>query len=127
MQASIIKSRLPQANSDQPALNQVIARSSAILLSDRIAWTYGLHGLGDWKPGIKPRSPEGIAVHHANWTKGVENKILLLRAVVAEQMSYTKSGVGSAEQPRSGDQDQRGKWSFGRILRRVAEKRNRIS
>jgi len=80
-----IKSCLPEAEGDQKALNQVIQRSDAILLPHHIAWTYGLHGLGEWKPGIVPRSPRGIAVHHANWTRGIENKMMLLRAVVAEQ------------------------------------------
>jgi hypothetical protein len=83
-----VKSRLPEAESDQPALNQVIARSDAILLSPSIVWTYGLHGLGLWKPGIVPCSPRGIAAHHANWTIGLENKMMLLRAVFAEQMNH---------------------------------------
>jgi hypothetical protein len=82
-----VKSRLPEAESEQPALNQVIARSDAILLSPSIVWTYGLHGLGLWRPGIVPHSPRGIAAHHANWTIGLENKMMLLRAVVAEQMN----------------------------------------
>ncbi len=86
-----IRSRLPQADSEQKALNQIISRSNAILLPHRIAWTYGLHGSGDWKPGIIPGSPSGIAVHHANWTRGVENKMLLLRAVAAEQTNQLPS------------------------------------
>jgi hypothetical protein len=87
----LIRSRLPEAESEQPALNQVIARSDPILLPSYIAWTYGLHGLGLWKPGTVPHSPRGIAVHHANWTIGTENKMLLLRAVVAEQMNQLLS------------------------------------
>jgi hypothetical protein len=80
-----IRSRLPEAEGDQKALNQVIERSDAIVLPHHVAWTYGLHGLGEWKPGDIPRSPRGLAVHHANWTRGIENKMMLLRAVVAEQ------------------------------------------
>jgi len=83
-----VKSRLPEAESEQPALNQAIARSDAILLPPSIVWTYGLHGLGLWEPGIVPHSPRGIAAHHANWTIGLENKMILLRAVVAEQTNY---------------------------------------
>lgn len=84
----LIKSRLPEADSEQPALNQVIGRSNAILLPSSIVWTYGLHGSGLWEPGITPRSPRGIAAHHANWTIGLENKMMLLRAVVAEQINH---------------------------------------
>ena len=84
---SSMRARLPEVESDQKALNRVIAPSSAILLPHHLAWTYGLHGAGKWKPGIPPHSPAGIAAHHANWTRGVENKMLLLRAVLAEQMA----------------------------------------
>jgi hypothetical protein len=35
-----------------------------------------------------PCSPRGIAAHHANWTIGLENKMMLLRAVFAEQMNH---------------------------------------
>jgi hypothetical protein len=82
-----MRARLPEVDSDQKALNQLIAPSSAILLPHHLAWTYGLHAAGKWKPGITPNSPPGIAAHHANWTRGVENKMLLLRAVLAEQTS----------------------------------------
>ena len=89
-----IRSRLPEADGDQKAVNQIIARSNAIILPRHIAWTYGLHGLGEWKPGDIPRSPRGIAVHHANWTRGIENKMMLLRAVVAEQTNLPSATLG---------------------------------
>ncbi len=34
-----------------------------------------------WKPGISLPVPQGIILHHANWTIGIENKIAQLRLV----------------------------------------------
>lgn len=39
-----------------------------------------------WKPGRKLEIPQGIVIHHANWTRGVKNKIA--------QLKYVRKQVG---------------------------------
>jgi hypothetical protein len=52
----------------------------ATLLPERF-WTFGLqHGI-PWEPGFDVLPPINMALHHANWTIGAENKEALLQAV----------------------------------------------
>jgi hypothetical protein len=53
---------------------------STTLLPDRF-WTFGLqHGI-PWEPGLEVFPPVNLALHHANWTIGAQNKEALLQAV----------------------------------------------
>lgn len=80
-----------KSNSDQITFNQCIKKK-------RVKNPYGLtwdylpaifFGAGTlaaypgylWKPGRKLELPEGIVMHHANWTRGVKNKIAQLKYV----------------------------------------------
>lgn len=52
-------------------------------------WTVGRDwpATKDWKPGDAiPTPPDGLLVHHANWTKGVDNKLALLEQVQAAKI-----------------------------------------
>jgi hypothetical protein len=63
---------------DQPALNYFMKKSPDLrvgVLSHRF-WTVGLTG-AEWG-GQDVLPPKDILVHHANWTRGVDNKIKLL-------------------------------------------------
>ncbi|MFH1358883.1 MAG: putative nucleotide-diphospho-sugar transferase [archaeon] len=76
----------------QEALNYVISKKYI----PGLRWGYlpnsffspgifnGIHGW-TWKPGIELNIPDNIVMHHANWTKGVENKI--------KQLEYVKKIV----------------------------------
>ncbi len=44
-------------------------------------WTVGQTG-HEWKPGDPVNPPSDLLVHHANWTRGVSNKLALLAAVL---------------------------------------------
>lgn len=75
-------------NSDQISFNQCIKKKSK-KNPYGIAWDYlptTFFGGGtltgyEWKPGDKLPVPRGIMMHHANWTKGVKNKIAQLMYV----------------------------------------------
>lgn len=77
--------------SDQITLNQCIKRNSAKNPYD-VKWDYlpiTFFGGGtltgtSWFPGKKLSIPKGIFMHHANWTKGIKNKIAQLKYVKAE-------------------------------------------
>lgn len=72
-------------NSDQISFNQCIKKKSKKNPYD-ITWAYlpnSFFGGGtltgrEWKPGIKLPIPHDIIMHHANWTKGIKNKIAQL-------------------------------------------------
>lgn len=78
-------------NSDQNSFNQCIKKKSKKnpygLVWDYLPATF--FGAGTltaytgylWKPGKKLPIPQGILMHHANWTKGVKNKIAQLKYV----------------------------------------------
>ena len=53
---------------------------SAALLPKRF-WTFGLQSGIPWQPGLEVLPPANLALHHANWTYGSENKEALLQAV----------------------------------------------
>jgi hypothetical protein len=53
---------------------------STNLLSDRF-WTFGLQSGTPWECGMPVFPPMNLALHHANWTIGAENKEALLQAV----------------------------------------------
>ena len=53
---------------------------STNLLSDRF-WTFGLQSGTPWELGMPVFPPLNLALHHANWTIGSENKEALLQAV----------------------------------------------
>ncbi len=43
-------------------------------------WTAGLSGR-EWFPGDRLRVPDGLLMHHANWTAGADRKLVQLDAV----------------------------------------------
>jgi hypothetical protein len=77
--------------SDQINLNRCIKRHSK-KNPYNIVWDYlpnTFFGGGtltgrDWYPGMTLPIPEGIMMHHANWTKGTKNKIAQLTYVRKE-------------------------------------------
>jgi nucleotide-diphospho-sugar transferase len=84
-----VKKRMQEtSNSDQISLNQCIKRNSKNNPYD-IAWNYlpdTFFGGGTltgylWYPGTKLPIPNGIMMHHANWTQGIKNKIAQLEYV----------------------------------------------
>lgn len=74
--------------SDQISFNKCIKRNSKKNPYD-ISWSYLpdiFFGGGTltgtfWKPGKTLPIPQGIVMHHANWTKGIKNKIAQLEYV----------------------------------------------
>lgn len=80
--------------SDQISFNQCIKRNSKINPYN-IAWNYlpdSFFGGGTltgytWVPGASLPIPHDIMMHHANWTKGVKNKIA--------QLMYVKQSVNN--------------------------------
>lgn len=85
--------------SDQISLNYCIKRNSKTNPYN-IIWNYlpdSFFGGGtrtgcEWKPGKKLPIPHNIMMHHANWTKGIKNKIAQLIYVknkVAQQKNAT--------------------------------------
>jgi hypothetical protein len=79
-------------NSDQISLNRCIKRNSKTNPYN-VVWAYlpnSFFGGGtltgrEWKPGKYLPIPQGIMMHHANWTKGIKNKIaqlIYVRSVV---------------------------------------------
>jgi hypothetical protein len=90
-------------NSDQISFNQCIKKKSK-KNPYGIAWDYlptTFFGGGtltgyEWKLGDKLRVPHGIMMHHANWTKGVKNKIAQLVYVRNEVRKRCKGSSLSA-------------------------------
>ena len=67
---------------DQDAANRLLATNTAPpwgLLPERY-WTYG-RGRKEWTGTEPVNPPADLLVHHANWTRGIENKMALLDAV----------------------------------------------
>lgn len=83
-----IKMEEDDSNSDQNSLNYCIKRS-AKKNAYHLAWDYlpdTFFGGGtltgcEWSPGKTLPIPKGIMMHHANWTKGIKNKIAQLTYV----------------------------------------------
>jgi hypothetical protein len=75
-------------NSDQNSLNRCIKRHNKTNPYN-VVWGYlpnTFFGGGtltghEWSPGMSLPVPHGIMMHHANWTKGVKNKIAQLMYV----------------------------------------------
>lgn len=75
-------------NSDQNSLNRCIKRHSK-KNPYNVVWGYlpnTFFGGGtltgrEWSPGMRLPVPQGIMMHHANWTKGTKNKIAQLMYV----------------------------------------------
>lgn len=44
-----------------------------------------------WMPGLALTVPKGIILHHANWTVGIQNKILQLQYVKDQVQSYASA------------------------------------
>jgi len=62
-------------------------------LSERF-WTPGQQGRRGWSPGDPLAMPDGVLLHHANWTVGVPNKLEQLEAgdaVVAAHRGSSES------------------------------------
>ena len=75
----LVAERMDEGNElDQDATNRCLESDRApwIRLPERY-WTFGRNGQ-HWEPGVPASPPLGMLVHHANWTKGVENKDKLL-------------------------------------------------
>lgn len=93
-------------HSDQISFNKCIKRGSKKNPYD-ITWDYlpnTFFGAGTliaypgylWHPGKKLPIPAGILMHHANWTKGVKNKIaqlIYVRAEVDKRNNQPKGGM----------------------------------
>jgi len=90
-------------NSDQNSFNQCIKKKSKKnpygLVWDYLPATF--FGAGTltaytgylWHPGKKLPIPHGILMHHANWTKGVKNKIAQLKYVREEVRKRQKLSI----------------------------------
>ena len=52
-------------------------------------WTYGIQKGSPWEDGDEVYPPQNIALHHANFTIGAENKMKLLDAVQNKVISLT--------------------------------------
>ena len=79
---------------DQPAVQETMVTfygrkpsASWGFLPDRY-WTFG-HNNKHWAPGMPVNPPTNLLVHHANWTKGIPNKLALLEAVIAQRLKST--------------------------------------
>ena len=75
---------------DQDAANRLLETHFAPawgLLPERY-WTVGRKGVV-WNPGDPITPPADLLVHHANWTVGIENKMKLLEAVLAQHLKDT--------------------------------------
>jgi len=90
-----IKSRLSPSVSDQPNLNRLVRFSNPY----KVIWGYlpvehfcgaGTFNGEVWKPGQSFKIPKTILMHHANYTKGIENKLLQL-LYVRETVERRKS------------------------------------
>jgi hypothetical protein len=69
---------------DQQALNIVLRKSKNKVKWGTLPITYmvGRPATGGaWKPGSILPVPEGVKLHHANWTRGMQNKIAQLKQV----------------------------------------------
>lgn len=78
---------------DQDALHHRLAVDAGMMGGDggNITWEslperYWTFGRNDkhWTPGMPVNPPTDLLMHHANWTKGVENKFALLEEVRLE-------------------------------------------
>ncbi len=69
---------------DQDAANEVIGKGAPVELDviplPQRYWTFGRND-HHWVPGLSVDPPLDLAMHHANWTKGIPNKLLLLQEV----------------------------------------------
>jgi len=69
---------------DQDATDEVIAKGAeprmAVTALPARYWSFGRND-HHWIPGIPVDPPIDLAMHHANWTKGIPNKLLLLAEV----------------------------------------------
>ena len=63
---------------------------SVALLPDRF-WTFGLQSGIPWELGMNVSPPSNLALHHANWTIGHQNKEALLQAVYERTLENSKS------------------------------------
>ena len=85
-----VKKTMEKGNSysDQNSLNHCIKRNSKKNSYD-IVWDYlpdiffggGTLTGCEWRPGMALPIPHNIVMHHANWTKGIKNKISQLEYV----------------------------------------------
>ena len=82
---------------DQDAANRLLATHTAPpweLLPERY-WTVGRNGR-EWNPGDPINPPANLKVHHANWTRTVANKTLLLQAVQEKMADHHRGAPESA-------------------------------
>jgi len=91
-----IREQNPEFIGCQKAVNFVINKIPLLswgLLSEKFFSPGIYHGKPgwNWEPGTELSFPKNMLLHHANWTKGVENKI--------KQLEYTReskeAGIGS--------------------------------
>ena len=80
---NILKS--PSMTDDQDIINEIIGDYDVKYkkLPKNKFWS-AWQSIGDmkkWVPGIPLNVPRGILVHHANWTVGIKNKILMMNEV----------------------------------------------
>ncbi|MGA3066760.1 MAG: putative nucleotide-diphospho-sugar transferase [Tepidisphaeraceae bacterium] len=73
---------------DQLAMDHLLglprwADAPRIKLLPNEFWSFGLQNEKSrpWTPGIPLLPPDRIITHHANWTKGIQNKLLMLEQV----------------------------------------------
>lgn len=85
-------------SSDQGVMNDLLQspdwheKMRIKLLPDEF-WTFGLQNTKqNWEPKNQLIPPQNIFIHHANWTKGITNKILMLD-LVYKQICRTRRRV----------------------------------
>jgi hypothetical protein len=89
-----------KSSSDQISLNRCIKRNSK-KNPYNLSWGYlpnSFFGGGtltgcEWNPGMLLPIPDDIVMHHANWTKGIKNKVA--------QLEYVRNAVYAKKVKRS--------------------------
>ena len=106
---------------DQDASNRMLAAklAPAWALLPRRYWTVGAASGKVWEPGQPIRPPFDLMVHHANWTVGIENKLVMLQLVKDCHGSPLQDGKASDGYPVLTDLDVTAVSASNRIRRAV--------
>lgn len=92
----VLRTANTPAVGDQRACVEVLRRRPDAVRWGFLPTTYWSPGdpRGRWSPGMSLSPPDGMLVHHANHTVGVDNKVAQLRAVA--ELVTVRRGTGGA-------------------------------